>query len=337
MKILHVSKYFYPHIGGVETHVKELSQQLVNHEHEVSVITYQHSTNLALEEDFKQIHIIRIPFDHIEKKVAVWKWFTSHSSIFKSYDVIHVHDVFWWVLPLYPILRKKIFMTFHGWETQFPIPVTAKLQRYVFSKLAKKTIHVGGWIKEFYWDIPDFITYGGTTVRKKRHNAFPKNLTANVVFIGRLASDNAVIEYISVVKKLTKMGWHINMIWVGDGEFRNHCEEVGEVTGFIKNIQPYLKNADYIFASSYLAILESQSYGKVVCSLFNSKIKERYLKTYPGIQSMLIASKPSKLAHKIAHTNEREFSILSKQSQDFVQQHTWEHVANLYEKMWKSL
>ena len=72
------------------------------------------------------------------------------------------------------MINKKVFITFHGWETEYPVRLTAKLQRYLYSKLAVGSIHVGSWISKFYWDKPNFITYGGinskrlTGVRKKK-------------------------------------------------------------------------------------------------------------------------------------------------------------------------
>jgi glycosyltransferase involved in cell wall biosynthesis len=39
MKIIQVSPYFYPHLGGVESHVYSISKELVNRGHMVSVFT----------------------------------------------------------------------------------------------------------------------------------------------------------------------------------------------------------------------------------------------------------------------------------------------------------
>ncbi len=41
MKIAQLSPYFYPHLGGVESHVLELSKQLIKEGHEVFVVTTQ--------------------------------------------------------------------------------------------------------------------------------------------------------------------------------------------------------------------------------------------------------------------------------------------------------
>ena len=38
LRIIQASSYFYPHIGGVETHVSELSQSLAEMGHEVTVL-----------------------------------------------------------------------------------------------------------------------------------------------------------------------------------------------------------------------------------------------------------------------------------------------------------
>ena len=60
MKIIQVSPYFYPHIGGVETHVRCLSEKLIKRGHEVSVITSKLSGETAEHEVIDGIEIYRI-------------------------------------------------------------------------------------------------------------------------------------------------------------------------------------------------------------------------------------------------------------------------------------
>ena len=60
MKILVVSKYFYPYDGGIETVVLENAKHLVKKGHEVTVIASNHNKKLAKYDKYEGIKIIRV-------------------------------------------------------------------------------------------------------------------------------------------------------------------------------------------------------------------------------------------------------------------------------------
>ncbi|MAM86518.1 MAG: hypothetical protein CME36_04300 [unclassified Hahellaceae] len=94
MNILMVSNGFPPSIGGVQTHVAELSRALVQLGHHVHVITRIEDRSSATEEDFFGVHVhrIKLPSSHL-----LYDWIMRrtvralHRSI--SFDVIHVHGM----------------------------------------------------------------------------------------------------------------------------------------------------------------------------------------------------------------------------------------------------
>lgn len=51
MKIVFLSRLYWPHVGGVERHIWHLSQELLKMKHEVVVITEQHDESLPLERE----------------------------------------------------------------------------------------------------------------------------------------------------------------------------------------------------------------------------------------------------------------------------------------------
>ena len=119
MKILFFSRLFYPHIGGVEKHVFEVSKLLVKKGHEVTVITEQYSPELKLRKMIEGIEVFRIPKykEGKFKKFKIWKWTLNNNQLIKNADIVHCHDVFFWYLPfrlLFPF--KKVITTFHGHE-----------------------------------------------------------------------------------------------------------------------------------------------------------------------------------------------------------------------------
>src|SRR3990167_7540174 len=119
MKILFLSRRFWPDVGGVEKHVYEISKRLVEMGHKVIIVTQSQGK----ESEVDGIRVIRI--DKTSKssseKLHIWKWFWKNRSLIKDMDLVHTHDVyFWYLLSKLLFLSKKSFVTFHGYET-YPI------------------------------------------------------------------------------------------------------------------------------------------------------------------------------------------------------------------------
>lgn len=176
-KIVHLARYYEPHLGGVETHVRELNKQLLERGDKVWVLCEEHQKGLPAEEIIDGVTILRmpslsfksrfLPLPFLNKfyfKLKVWTWIASRGKLLADADVIQVHDVFWWIWPIYSFVYYKTFLTFHGWEGKFPISILAKAHRYYNAMSAKKTIHVGQFIQKFYWDKPTEVIFGGAKI-----------------------------------------------------------------------------------------------------------------------------------------------------------------------------
>jgi len=363
-KILHLAKFYQPHLGGVETHLWEVNKILVKAGHKVQVITLQHDPDLALQEK----NIIRIPIGEFKLKLAgfldakiskmgavfpllsfpqklffkikLWTWILKQSKLFLEADIIQVHDVFWWIWPLYPLIYYKTFITFHGWEGQYPVRPQVKLQRRINSMSAKKVMHIGGWIKRFYGDKPDVVSYGGVNLQKSPSgnlkNQFAKKIN-KIVLVGRLEAENEIEQYLAIFKKLHAKNKSLKIVFVGDGALRGECEKLGQVTGWVKNLRQYLVSADLVFANSYLSILEVQALGKMVGAIYSHPLKKAYLETFPGKKYMLVAGGANDLAQKILDFEKlapAKKQVLSKKIVTFAKSQTWEKVADAYKKIW---
>ncbi|OIO44505.1 MAG: hypothetical protein AUJ41_02550 [Candidatus Pacebacteria bacterium CG1_02_43_31] len=345
MKIVQIAKYYLPHLGGVEIHLKEINTLLVKMGHEVTVVTLRHNSKLADSTIYNGVRVIRIPYEvkkkrSLKAKQEIWNFIKKHQEVFLEADIIHVHDVFWWILPIYKSIRKKIFVTFHGWETEYPVRFNAKLQRYIYSKLSRGSIHVGAWIKKFYFDKPNYVTYGAVNAKRLTKSGIKNNShdrsQINIAFIGRLSNDNEVEKYLKTVEILMTMGHKVNITWIGDGEYRQKCKKLGEVTGFVKNISQYFVNKDLIFSSSYLSILEAQLIGNNVCSFYSNDLKKEYLESFPGSKYLLIANTPESMINKITllFDSPKSQNQTKIEAREFAKQQTWSKVLNIYLKLW---
>ena len=59
MRIVQVTPYFYPHAGGVESHVRSLVREFVREGHEVTVVTSRFRRDLPAEEEREGYRIVR--------------------------------------------------------------------------------------------------------------------------------------------------------------------------------------------------------------------------------------------------------------------------------------
>ncbi len=88
MKILQASSYFYPHIGGVETHVLELSQNLLDMGHDVCVVCAQAPKSMPFQA-LDGLPIFRLPA--LDLPYIPYMWLLRRRlSTFKA-DVVHSH------------------------------------------------------------------------------------------------------------------------------------------------------------------------------------------------------------------------------------------------------
>lgn len=333
--VLFVTPYFKPRLGGVETHVYEVSKKLIKKGWKVDVLT-ELSNNSYVHTRLERLKVLPIHVSDSLDKQQIWGEVSQYKDTFNTYDVIHVHDVTWWLFPWLFAIRKKLYITYHGWEGIYPIRWQAKFQRWFFSLFAQGTIHVGDFIQDFYWDQPTMVTYGGVdSTEKPTYNALSKK-QLTFVFFGRLEKENGIEQYLSFFELLKNKGLSIRLTWVGDGSLKEKCKRLGNVTGMITEPDKFLKAADFVCASSYLSILGAQARGKVVCSLYQHPLKKDYLEKYPGSESMIIAGTAPELYSKIIPLidDATTYKKLSTSAYEFTKSQTWDKVATQYEKLW---
>ncbi len=59
MRVVQVLPYFYPHAGGVESHVRGIVQELTRQGHEVTVVTSRYDRHLPVEEELEGYRVLR--------------------------------------------------------------------------------------------------------------------------------------------------------------------------------------------------------------------------------------------------------------------------------------
>lgn len=336
--ILQLTPRYSPCLGGVERHVFEVNKELISRGYAVTVITTSQEKSLPEHEVIDGVEVYRLTFGKDLKKLQVWQWMFAHRYLCKNV-VVHVHDIAWWILPWMPIIFKNFYITFHGWEGIYPVPLTNKLQRLIFSFCAKKTVHVGGYIQKFYWDKPNLVMFGAvhSYIKKQPIQLFSfKKSVLHFVFLGRLVAENELKKYFELLTILKNKGIKTKVTWVGDGLLRNECLQYGTVTGMVEDVAKYISDGDIIFANSYLALLEAQAQGKIIVSMYSHDLKKSYLETYPGKTGIITESDVERAAQSIERlfSNTQLARQMQQTAQRFAQSQTWEKTTQDYLQLW---
>ncbi len=335
--ILFLTKYFHPHVGGVEAHVQELTKELKSRGYNITIITNQTESNLPLYEKTSQFTLYRIPQSSFDKKISTWVWTMQHLPLFWRADVIHAHDVFWWILPIrFLLFWKKFFITFHGYEGS-EVPSDSQIRAHqLWNSLSYGSLAIGDFHNKWYQMKTSEVSYGAISPTEVKRNV-KRSSKLKAVYIGRLAEDVGIMDYLKAMQLLIQKGKEIELDVYGDGPQRKEAEIFVQqnklpVTfyGFIKNAEEKLPHYDIAFVSRYLAILSALEQGVSVIAHANNEIKFDYLSLAPFSKWISIVKKPEEIVEKILQYKK----VSSNDAENWANQQTWKKMANVYEKMW---
>lgn len=338
MNILFFSRLFYPHIGGVEKHVFEISKILITKGHKVIVVTEQDSAKTKLIEIFEGIKIFRIPKleDGKLKKFKIWKWLWCKRGLIENADVIHCHDVFFWYLPfrfLFPF--KKIFTTFHGYEG-YPLKQEDILMHKISERLSNGNICVGDFIKKWYGTKPNYVTYGAVEISNTKLRIPNKTKEESAVFIGRLDEQTGILTYVDAIRIIKKKIPNFEFLVIGDGILKDEIGEGVKILSSSDSALEYFKTYNFAFVSRYLSILEAMAAKRLVFAIYDNPLKEDYLKMAPFSKYIIISNSSSELVSKISFYlgNLKAKEKITDEAYIWVKKHTWVGMVNTYLKLW---
>ncbi len=346
MNVLMLSPSFYPQIGGVENHVKRISEELIKKGHFIIIITAKNQESLLDYEEIKTIKVYRFSCSNLWE---IWLWLFRKRELICNADVIHCHDFstfIYWYLPfrfLFPF--KPVFITFHGHEGILPIPKKILIERRITNILTKGNICIGAYIPKWYGTKTNYILYGGVDGPAK--NNIDEVLDyKKTLYVGRLERDTGIMAYIMAIKILEgKYCLKLEMDVYGDGSLRSTLEDYINRNGLKVKIHGVVREAfsdcpvgKFAFVSGYLAILEAMINKKLVFALYENELKKDYLTALPNSGNiMVIVSNPHELAEKLFYyyenRNKTEQKIIT--AYNFAKQQTWGKIADSYLRLWK--
>ncbi|MBU0501641.1 MAG: glycosyltransferase family 4 protein [bacterium] len=265
MKICMVVPFFYPHTGGTEKYVKDLSIALLNDGHEVTVI----STNLPAEKNapaeemMNGFKVIRLPADLKLSYIPVTKK-KFDLKMLEGYDIVHVH------VPSFGFLREivgkvpqPVIVTYHCditvSEKYMGIPVPGFLIKLVEHSsnimarmLLKKADVVYNTTKTYaetspvlrhipnVKNIPIGIFHDHIDEMHKKLGLTEKDKKRNqILWLGRMAGNKGCDYMVKAMPSILKDFPDTKLVICGDGEEKAHINDLIDKFGIRKSIEMY--------------------------------------------------------------------------------------------------
>lgn len=335
--VLMVAPSAWPDKGGVERHLRSVSQEL---------------NDLGW-----QVLVLVPPKQRPAGKwglVWLWGWMLLQLPLFVAAPVIHIHDVFLWFWPVWPLVKLiwfctgkkgKIITTFHGWEGDFPPTAWQKCNKWLAQQASDSTIAVGAFLNQFYPITATKVTYGGVarlvdSLQNSTKNP-PQKLTSDsrVIFLGRLAVDTGLPLFLTALKNQhVSEKKHAIEFW-GDGLLKAQCREFGVTKGWVEDPLLWLDqqpNIAWVVASGYLSALEALAAGQRVIVIADQPLKQAYYASAPFRKHLQIAHTTEEL-EKILSTNPTTTVTaqqLTAQAKEISENYGWDKVAKLYQELY---
>jgi glycosyltransferase involved in cell wall biosynthesis len=264
LRVLVLSPFFSPNVGGVETHLDDLCAYLQKSGHGVSVITYQPLTTNVKSEKFESkqnFEIYRInwvgynlfhklePYPMLEFIYLTPLLFIYSFSFMvrgrNTIDVIHAHGInaAFVAKLLKGLFRKRVVVSIHAIYNLCKKPLLAKLMKISLSSsdevltLANKSkvellttgLDVNSVKVYTYW-VNQEIFKPMDTLDCKKELGFSNKFV--VLFVGRLLEIKGVKILLNVAARLADKK-DIAFVFVGDGPLSN---EVSKASANLENV-----------------------------------------------------------------------------------------------------
>lgn len=342
MKILFLTRSYYPNIGGVEKHIWQITKELTKKGYAIKIIAEKPSENnklLNIKNNGEAVIFIPSIKENKFKKYLIWINLFKYINEIRQADIIHCHDVFYWYLPFRFIFpNKKIYTTFHGYEGNNMPNLKAKIMHKIAEKLSRGNICVGNFFKKWYNTNPTFVIFGG--IDKQKFNSKKIKVTNKAMYIGRLEEEAGIMDYLRAMKILKDKKNELCLDVYGNGSqltnavrFVNKHKLKVKFKGFVYDVEKFLPNYSYVFVSRYLGILEAIAAKKPIFAVYNNEIKKDYLEMTPFSKEIFICKDSLQISNSIKtyliNKNSYNYSILSSTLL------TWREVANVYINLWK--
>lgn len=253
-----VTTFYPPHVGGIEYHVENLSKELTNKGHKITILTTELSPKNppSIEQTSANLDVVKLkaffPLRHIYPSLSS-QGFTLNTKTTiekivkeKKIDVIHVHGhhyyLSWRAIAIAHALRAPSVLTIHGLfalnPESFIARVIEKTFNYIIFRKELLTVNaligltprITNYAKKYNpavknYNIPNGVNYElfnsnlkNKFVYRKKYRIPPDKTV--ILFRGRFASIKGVLELVEAAKLLLKTNKQLYFVFVGDGPLK---------------------------------------------------------------------------------------------------------------------
>ncbi len=327
MKIIQLSPYFYPHLGGVESHVLELSKHLIERGHDVTVMT-------TLLEGTKKTEVVDgVPVERVKPMTILLKTpilpGLRNALSKKDCDIVHGHSpppltCFFGVRTTQK-MGVPFVLTYHC-DLELPFtfgPFAVQMYQntigaYTVSKSDKiiTTTDTYGATSRTVWQedsrvIPNAVdadTFNpdnsGTRIRKKYGIGKDEKV---VLYVGRIVPHKGIHYLIRSAKHLND---DVKYVIVGTGEYREYLMDLVRTNNLenrvifagrvpMKELPEYYAAAD-VFVLPSISRLEA--FGIVALEALASGVPV-VVSDIPGVRDVIVEGRQGLLAEPMKPTN----------------------------------
>ncbi|MEM2517795.1 MAG: glycosyltransferase family 4 protein [Candidatus Bathyarchaeia archaeon] len=353
------SDYFYPHVGGVEKVVYELSKRLVKMGCDVLVVTLGEN---YLYYDIEGVKVYRAAGIDLTKlfqmQLSIPKDVKRILNVAKDFspDVIHAHNIFFTTSLLAVLIkhishRKLVFSAHLGDVSNLALlghgkVLAAKAYEKIFGKIilfsSDAIIAVSCAVRQHIISLgasPKKVTVIPNGVDLEEFSSSfdtQKNIRPDVIFVGRLIPNKGLEYLIEAAKILIRSGAaKIRFKIVGDGPYRQQIEELVaryglspyfEFLGHVPKVSEALRNGGIFVRPSLtegmpLTVLEAMASGLPIIATRVSGTSEIIIPNETGI--LVEPGNVSQLVEAIKYLIESptEALRLGRNARDFIERH----------------
>jgi glycosyltransferase involved in cell wall biosynthesis len=332
-----ITPSFHPEIGGVETHVRRVSECLAARGRRVAVLTHSDEPG---DGELGPLTVHRLP------RTNWWRAWQASRPHIAAADLVHCHDAYsflhFYLPSCYLGPRRPVFATFHGYES-YPIRSEAIRWRAFVRRRVKDALCMGEFICRWYGTKCAAVSYGGVDPGERS----PLPPRPGALFVGRLAEDTSIMFYLHALALLkSEYGRTLPLTILGDGPMRQPAQMYATAQrldtrflGAVPNPEEYLALADVAFASGYLSIWQALAARRLVFAVYENELKREYLTCFPEADKvMMISGEGEELADQLLHylDNRDMYDDKRDLGARLAAENTWDRVADLYLSMYRA-
>lgn len=219
-KILVITPFFYPHVGGSEKYVLGLYSFLKEKNPKITVDVLCYNTdNSKTREVYRGLNILRIPCWQllpgqfcIAKPSQLFKFISQN---WKTYDLIHCSTRFfdssWWGPVIAKLAGKKVILTDHcayhpthrnpfvRFAAKFIDLTISGIFLHLFDKVFVESEETKDFLKKVF-GIESRVAYPGINVGKINRRKISKRI--NIAYIGRLIESKGVKNLFKIIETI---------------------------------------------------------------------------------------------------------------------------------------